>query len=237
MKHDIRMDYVRLGDKYAGEIYVQIQPTRGFLLWKEVSEVKFVQLMTKLANCIRAHADVESVCLSRKEVKNSSYYLDQETIKLFIKDPAAAIKSMSQPDRVVHVRDKAPALLRAGTKTLADAFGEEIYIRQRGPSRTSSECPFCGRWWLFRSLVAEGEDSDRLFKFTCESCSISIGGVVRSASWVAIQVQDLLNTAQPRFFLPRAWNTSGSWITRSELEAKLKRYIKEKNECLEDLKA
>jgi hypothetical protein len=239
VKHDVRMDYARLGDKYVGEIYVQAQPTRGFLLWAEVIDATFVQLMTKLANCIREHAEVESVRLSRKELKDSFYSLDKDLISLFIKDPAAAIRSMTQPDRVVHVRDVKPqALLRAGTKTLADAFGDEVYIRHRVSSsnkRSTGECPFCGRWWMYRTV--EGPRSAEPIEFKCEACSTSIMGVIRSAVWIAIPTQNLLDLPNLKFFLPRAWNGSGSWITREDLAHKLSTYFKEKSQCLEDLKA
>ena len=50
--------------------------------------------------------------------------------------------------------------------------------------------------------------------------------------WAVVRVETLLDKKYERYFLPRAWNTSGPWITHEDLQKKHEQYIKEKQACL-----
>jgi hypothetical protein len=123
-------------------------------------------------------------------------------------DPAAAIQELSPPPRRVIVRSPVAVsatatvqpVFRAGADTLADAFGEEVYLKVRDGR---FEDPATGRWvplGFEQKLVGE---------------------------WVRVAITDLLGLPADRFFLPRRWNVSGPWITRAALLEKYEEYMKE----------
>lgn len=154
---------------------------------------------------------------------------------LLREDPVSFIRALSPPRRYVSLRDPVPTSdrlvveqkairqrpIRAGYETLADAFGETIYISVRVDI---AECPGCGRWSAY-------VHRDRV---TCR-CGFSVGGVFidAQAMWFAVSADELLqaedkNGLLVRFFLPQRWNERGAWITRDDLIRKLKTFKEEK---------
>lgn len=224
---DIFVDYLRVEQRSSGNIVVQKKgqtcSTEGFEL------VEFKDLLSLLARTI-SKTQVARVVLRRVDQPSLfPYVLDQPTVELFRSDPVAAIRSLSYEVPEVTI-GKRPTQdypvevkpLRVGYDTLADAFGDNVYVKTRA---TSIECPGCGMWGnVTVNRTGQGV-------FTCHRKCASDFRVVISLSrlWAAVPVDSLLdNERTPRFFLPRAWNDGRPWITREELHDKYLAYKAEK---------
>lgn len=226
MVDEIRLTYKRAGELYSGDIKVSEAGVPR--LWSTSKDTTFKHLMTGLATCIREYHGEPDVILSREELPGSSYRLERALIDLFVMDPAAAIRSFNHPDRTVQVRSVTP-VVRAGTATLVDSFGEYVYIRCKPDGKSVlCECPFCGRW-KFRAFPLG----------YCWHCGYGVVVTRHSDSWMAVAVDSLLLVAThplsfidapDRFFLPRAWN-GGPWISRKDLRLKLDSFRKERDQC------
>jgi hypothetical protein len=218
----------------------------------EFELVSFSQMMSRLAKRLR-ETDVADVYLHRFETE-SPLLLDPATVNLLRTDPAAAIRSMAPPGRVVHVRDKATVAdevsikLRAGHDTLADAFGDWVYCKRR---EGKVEDPFTGRWSelcrseLHRPLeqkyvtVYQG-DVDRLRTIDPEHTGRLEFPWYEAddANWARAKTADLIAFGalagahdKRGLFLPRRWNKSGPWITYGELEQMYRTYCREKEDA------
>jgi hypothetical protein len=160
--------------------------------------------------------------------------LEPALLQLLREDPDEYIRSNSVAHRVVNLRAARNAKaatqhalprggLRAGHDTLADAFGEDVYLRLR---TDKVEHPADGRWvplsefitWLGGCVVRQvhGKDSGR--------------------SWAIVPLQALLQTDTVLFYIPREWNTYGSWITKAQLMELYKKFTEDKSQCLSEIK-
>lgn len=115
------------------------------------------------------------------------------------------------PQRVVvaPIRRQVKVGLRHGHDTLADAFGEEVYVSRRDGL---VESPFTGRWEPetgAHNLVA----------------SVAVPG---PPEWMILSVELLLRVDAERYWLPRRWNPGEGWVTKEDLSAMLNTYKKEK---------
>lgn len=134
------------------------------------------------------------------------------------------IDALSPPPRrvVVKITSTSPAVvgppvLPAGVDALAETFGDDVYFRRRDGRY---ESPVSGRW--------EGPGVAGLGRHV----------LWQSEDWVRCPVQILLErTHVERFYLPRAWNKPGPWISREDLEKRYDVYLKEKKTCTESNKA
>lgn len=218
-KPDITLAYGREGTEYSGSIAINGQGEGGAIEF--FSGHTFPRMMSRLAKHIRDIGEVR-VVLERTEVPDSTYILDEGTVELMRTDPAAAISSMTQEDRVVYVRDPAPVsepgrrLLRTGHDTLAASFGDQVYVSVR---KGSVECPFCGRW---AGLNCRTTSTDQTILECCKCRQVYMGIVELTDTWCAIDIQTFINDKNQyhtwtRFYLPREWNPRG-WITREDLK-------------------
>ncbi len=108
--------------------------------------------------------------------------------------------------------DRSP--LRIGSDTLADAFGDFIYLVCR---RGEVECPVCGKWC-----------HDAHGRFQCD-CGAQFAAKL-SGRWAAIRTDELIHLAD-QFFLPRAWNKEPPYITSAALRALYDTFKQEREEC------
>jgi hypothetical protein len=203
-------------------------------------ERTFSQMMSRLAKYVREFEGKCEVFLHRTEVEGSRYKLDDELIQLLNVDPPRAIGAMHVPDRTLYVRDSAKpqatatVKLRAGHDTLADAFGDEVYCRLR---KYDVEDPVTGRWHgLCRSVSRQDEDPEPYsLIYEREGERLELFGYAVGERWFRIRTEDLIGLDHAdRFYLPRLWNKSGSWISRDELLQMYAAYQKEKEECSQD---
>jgi len=228
--HDVLLEYRREENSSTGCIVTQIEGSAVSI--EKFERITFRDLLTRLARTLAKTAGVPRVILRRTDCVNLfPYVLDRGTVELFRTDPVAAIHSMTfeTPEAVVVKKPQntpvEPAPLRVGYDTLADAFGELVYVRTRA---TSIECPGCGMWGEVNvSRTGRGV-------FTCKRKCASNFRVTISLTrlWAAVSVDALLdNEHMTRFFLPRSWNDGRSWISREELKTKYTAYTAEKEKA------
>ena len=104
--------------------------------------------------------------------------------------------------------------LRVGTDTLADAFGDSVYIAARG---AEVECPVCGTWC-----------SEYHERFQCD-CGAQFAARVQGR-WAAVDIYELLPMSE-QFFLPRAWNPEPPYISAADLRALYETFTNERELC------
>jgi hypothetical protein len=138
-------------------------------------------------------------------------------------DLPAAIEALTVLPRQVQVgvhKQRVYTGLRHGFDTLADALGDEVYIRMRmAAAGVEVEDPLTGRW---KSMLARDSATS-----VCGNLIVSLA----SRGWVAVNTEHLLAQSAGRYYLPRRWNPSESWITHDLLTYMYDVYRKEKAEC------
>jgi hypothetical protein len=219
----IKLAYALAGDLYYGSFSFCID---GEDTKVEFDQHTFPRMMSRLAQHLREQSEVTGVVLTRLELGQSEYTLDLDTVELLRKDPAAAISSMMHESRTVHIgrhrsASSPPNLLRAGHDTVAAAFGDEVYLAIDNQGR--HECPGCGRWSPRRTHGTVC--CDKL------ECQLALSGVTHGGRWFSAATQQLLDAHRPRYYLPRAWNPSGGWISYEDLNVLFRDYSKERDTC------
>ena len=191
----------------------------------------FSRMMSRFAACAISHPTAE-LCMLREENGGLRIPLSTEVAVQLRADPAAAIASMSVPDRTLARVATSP--IRAGSEVLADAFGHEVYctLRYEGDGVFSVECPFSGRWVGLGATQA----GQILAKTGRQSVSgdwlpVRLEPLVPGAlpKWAvvasAVLVTHKLNgESPPRFFTPRRWNEGRPWISREDFAGRLKAF-------------
>jgi len=223
---DILLEYRREDGRSTGRLLTLYAGKPHNL--ETFEKVEYRNLLTRLARVL-ASTPLARVVITRTDAPNLfPYVLDKGTVDLFRTDPVAAIHSMiyELPEARMEKKTEDEAVevapLRVGYNTLADAFGDDVYVRTR---QHSIECPGCGLWG---DADVDGKGKG---KFTCKrSCELSVP-IYLYRLWAAISVEELLGTQQKRFFLPRPWNDGHPWVTREELEKKYAAYKAEKEEA------
>jgi hypothetical protein len=168
----------------------------------------------------------------------ATYELPPSFVDIIRQDPTLFINSTSLDRAEVKktkevVRDS--GCFRTGYDTLADAFGESVYLGYH-QAEHAVEGPLSGRW------VVIGEEKLRTFWFEDDGVSISAawpggqllpGGTCR---WATVKVEDLLATKRNRFFLPRMWNPK-PWISCDELASRLEKFRQDKASAERELES
>lgn len=109
---------------------------------------------------------------------------------------------------------------------LADVFGQNVYIKMAGGY---AECPLTA---TFRPLAfgskhgwkIRGEGNSHgawlpLVKILDSSPDGCVGFErLAFCTWAVVKITDLIATKNTQFYLPRAWNKDGPWISREDLE-------------------
>lgn len=176
-------------------------------------EVSFETLMGMAGEALRGAPDHR--LLIKREEAPYPMALPENIEHLLRTDVAAAIAALTiapqriqvTPTRKVRT-DQLIGTLRYGHDTLADAFGEVVYLKARISARGPQiEDPVSGRWVPFSATekVLLGE----------------------SGRWVPVPTIELLALKASRYYLPRRWNDS-DWISHDSLEAAYASYLKEK---------
>lgn len=139
-------------------------------------------------------------------------------------DAAVAALTVGPQRVIVGTTPKRPfhmGSLRHGHDTLAEALGEELYLRAR--RRLASwevEDPTTGRW----TAVVDGTPGRSMPRCGNLSLTSLIG------PWATAATAELLELALPRYYLPRRWNPSEGWITHDSLVEMYEVYRKEKSD-------
>jgi hypothetical protein len=239
---DVHLEYCRDGDLSTGCIY--LRDARGGVAERsEFTRIAFEDMLLRAARLLDSAATPgEPGARARVVLRRTDragllpYVLDAATVDLLRHDPLAAIASMTYRTTAPLVsplaREVPPPgapVLKAGTDVLADAFGDDIWVRVRG---AELECPGCGLWGTFASpALAESRREVLKVVFACSKrCSVRVVAACH-ARWASVRVDELLLTAAARFYLPRAWNTDGPWITRQALSKTYQDYLTEKEQA------
>jgi hypothetical protein len=182
-------------------------------------------MMKLFAQVIAANPLVEHVYVQRTDHGNLvTTKLTKGEVDLWRRDPIRAIESLEVPPVVIDLRSERAVSsvppLRAGEDTVAQCFGEVIYTRARAGGL---ECVGCGSWRRYSPAF-----------YVCRGCgTFNLHNPHKLTRWEGVLVVDLLaSTTLNRFYLPRAWNPHGKWITKDQLQEMLSQYIQDKEKVL-----
>lgn len=235
---DVVVAYKRVGETYEGEIFLRSEETRSTGMPFEGKGYSW--MMSRFAERLKDHPSYGAVMDVLSGQRFIRHRLDSRAVELLRTDPAAAISSMSHEPRTVIVRDEPAANasvkveLKVGHDTLADAFGDNVYLRLKDDK---IECPFDGRWKQYE-LEEYGGATGFVRYETVELGDISILPRYENAHWATVCTSRLKwlgeQRGAQRYYLPRAWNESGGWISHADLEKKYNEYIKEKENVSTD---
>jgi hypothetical protein len=179
------------------------------------SEITFNQILERASEALLSAPDHRLV-LKREEAPYPML-LPSDIEHLLRTDVPAAIAALTiGPQRVVVGKPKLAVAkgLRHGHDTIADSFGEEIYLRRRP---RVVEDPSSGRW------VPLLETDGRL-----QCRTLPLLNVVGDGRWVTARLLDILGLQRPRYYIPRGWNESRGWIAHDSLVTMYEHYLKEK---------
>lgn len=202
---NITLEYKRVGEEYEGRVQKDGQILLGF------DGLDFKTMFIMFSNILRDHDDHGAVLQRTDRPGLNPMSFNAREVKELKDDPEAVANALSAPARVVHVRDKitpnssVKLRLRTGTSTMADAFGDRLYIRKRDGK---IESPFTGRW--------------------IEPQRAELDLVEHNDKWSSVSTSELLDFCAERYFLPRLWNFRGPWIGHEVLKAKYNDYLKER---------
>lgn len=212
---ELRLQYERSGERYAAAAFLDNER------WWSAIGITFEEMIVAIAGIMLRDAPDCTLVFRRTDGGRLRDYVVPEEERKQIRD-YPYVYAAEKHDVTVVVRDRpvseerVKVHIRAGYDTLADAFGDNVYVRYRDDGCV--ECPCCGRW----HARIEGED------LVCR-CHPTITPAKLCGSWVELPTFDLVFGVPgvARFYLPRAWNISGPWISREALSEKYGKFIKE----------
>lgn len=237
------MDQITLFHKREGYVYEGRIEGDGACL-REFNSETFGGMLHLLSDSLNFYPFAVLVFQRTDRVGLMPVTLETEMRDLIRKDPEEAAEKMSPPPRTVmvdtEVKVSARASVRTGHDTLADSFGDKIYMRLEGDK---IEFPFDGRWKSFTSYDdsrnAGWEQKECLqipeymYKYPHKRPSgpwISPWKV--SSLWAVIPTTTLLDVGEEqgitRYYLPRAWNESGGWISHENLKKMYDDFLEER---------
>ena len=237
--------------------YISVEK-KGKIVSKEpFAGVPYHKMITQLSAETRAHKSAKVFLLRLEAQPALASEVSPEMTKLLREDPVQYIRATSQaPPTMLRrsvmsdVKPKSDVKitvqpLRAGYDTLADAFCEHVYlsIRMPGEGVFEVECPTCSNWTGFAMKAETGK-----FLIRCtEGCHnlkahsdwVQVEELVpmtraQNPRWAVVSLETLLKRDDPRFFIPRAWNPSGAWITYGDLKTRYEAFKKEKEACTDN---
>lgn len=165
------------------------------------SSLPFSKMMGSLSSVLRC-IEAPVVRIQRTDRQGLvPMRLDDLTVELLRTDPVLCIRLMHYESKPAPV--KANPVFRSGYDTLADAVGEQVYLGRDGSGAV--ECPGCANWVAFTP------------SFNCP-CGLLLQ-LHSTEHWAYANTQDLIAARLPRYYLPRAWNQKGLWISWADLSA------------------
>jgi len=235
---------------YYGRL--ELQNGEGALLQSDpFLGMPFHRMMTLVARELIRHPEAQVVMQRFDSPGLVPVQLGEQLRVLLRDDPAGAIRSMDirgqfAPGPVVPIQGP---VLRSGVDTLADAFGERVYLRMQGGC---AEDPLTGyftslaygpahgwfvrgksnsyqEWLPIRLEGAEIGVDDSAIATDPQAAVAKLGEVLPTLRWASCLVEDLLKLPGSRFYLPRRWNKQ-QWVSRGDLRERLDKFRKERQE-------
>lgn len=229
MSSEICLRYKRVGELYEGEV------TIDGVLDSRFQDFTFAQKMRQV-HLLLVKSPQAVVSFVRTDSPNlQPVMLDPVMSEVLRTDPASYIQMHTIPHRVLDLREGSqrksvlaqrhvvPPGIRSGHATLVDSFGDVVYLEWRGGK---VEHPVTGRWVERHKL--EVDSGVKIIE------SVQPEGV--NPGWVTVSVDNLLALRDGNatgYYLPRAWNEKGPWISRADLLVKYEQFRKERAQCLE----
>lgn len=174
-------------------------------------EVPFISALKVFARYARTTTATGAQFHRTDATLHAPIRITHEEFKLWKTDPATVIQRYMVPPQVVHVGVEKKPRHPSRSDALEDVFGSTVLVRRRGEDL---ECPECGAW-ARQVAVEEGP------AFHCAECDRLTHVKEITEKWTVIEVKELLETKSRsgKYFLPRAWNKNGNWISFEELQA------------------
>lgn len=215
---------------YNGHIWVQVFPTRGRKL-ETFDGFSFSEMFVAFAEVLNKH-EVSKVFI--KQSKLPTLQLSEYMIAAIKAGPTAVASSLSfEP---VHITVERTAL-DVGTTSLAEAFGDSIFLRRAINSEALFEC-VCGEMGTF----VKCDLCDHVpIEYSCCDCGLRLPAQVHpsdesAAGWVSINTQSIIEVfSGDKLFIPRIWNTDSPWISKEKLAAKYAAFCEERARCKQDI--
>lgn len=192
------------------------------------SAVSFLKMFEAVGDALRCSPELR--LLIQREEDGSFSTLPPSMEQLLRTNTPEAVEAMTVPPRRVVISDDRPKprppvhTLRQGHDTLADALGDDVYLRSKVNTFADQwlqiESPLTGRWEPVCELnhllyIGGGKLAVQVILDT-------------ESKWAKARVADILALALPRYYLPRRWNATGGWITHEALASLYSQYQKEK---------
>lgn len=203
----------------------------GMLEGTEFTGLSFADMMMLVRDKLLAFPGCGLLILRTERPGLFPVHLEPSLLKQLIEEPAKYIAANSIPDRTVDIQGTGRISklaepyhvprggLRNGHDTLAEAFGDFIYLRLRD---SKVEHPCTGRWEPVSKVQAALGIAARRVYPTDEG---------KGFGWLIVCTLDLLKVDTIRFYLPREWNKGGPWISKTLLQAAYEKFRKELSQC------
>jgi hypothetical protein len=216
--HSVVLQYRRVeGELSTGRIaLLPIVPTEETArCLEDFDRLPYTKMLVRFARELREFPEAKAAIMRIDRPGLLPYALDEETTALLRTDPVAAIQSMTYTTpslgKIHVVKEEKPLEvdpIRAGHETLADALGEQIYVKRRS---SALECPGCGYWGPVHT------NSFKCTKKCAREGHARTFRVTLTKLWAVFSTEDLLESTLPKFYLPRTWNVGRLWVTKAEL--------------------
>ena len=203
----VTLAYGRVKERFNGEV---TDPEKNIARFAGVT---FRSVMEVTAQALRDYPDAELVVtrydapypLPMAEGLPDLLRHDFEQAMVLLNPP---------PQRVVIAPEKhiLRVSLRHGVDTLADAFGEDVFVARKDEL---VESPLDGRWVPPPRLLTLVSLSNDLL-------------ITTKSPWMILSTDKLLQLKLSRYWLPRRWNPTEGWIKYEDLSAMLDTYRKDK---------
>jgi len=226
MATNILLQYKRDGEAYTGIVYLNDSIDLAF------RREPFAAMMTTLHRYLLVHYDAVVQLQRAESDKFMPIYMEQNMVELLRTDPAKYIQAHTIPHRTIDLRKEERTsklaekhvvpmpTIRAGHDTLAAALGDMVYLSYRS---NRVENPVTGRWCTISELE--------------RTTGLKVLEVIQQdgGGWAVVSMEQLLkydDLYSDGYFLPRAWNEHGLWISKQALQTKYEQYKKDKAQCL-----
>jgi hypothetical protein len=197
----------------------------------------YKRIIVRLHELMKEH-DITRVFFQRTEREDIlPVELGERMLKLLRNDPLSAYRAMSYEPASQTMKN---APVAAGYDTLAEAFGEELYLQM---TNGRVEDPETGEWlqlgygprfgWRIRRNDSKPAAWIRIEPVDDAPEGTGFAERVAYARWAKVSIHTLLEQKFERYYLSRAWNEDGPWISHDNLKRRLEQYLadREKAQC------
>lgn len=187
------------------------------------SSMDWVPMMTLFAKALQEYPEAGGTIQRTDRAGLVPFHLGAIELERFRTDPAGAIRAMTfTSSRVVKIESvNAMQPVPAALDALVDIFGDVLWLRvfDAQGSSYAVECPVTAKSVLLNVNVLHLPDGQVLYL---------IDQSYMTQGWAGVSTTEVLLRGYERYFLPRAWNPSGAWITWADLNSKNKDFEQER---------